>query len=118
MSSVGSNKSDCCAVCQVPATLICAACKSVKYCGKDHQREHWKEHKIECESPYKIENDAILGRHLLVTRDIQAGNVIFEEAPLVVGPKWFLSDREQEVPIMPCVGCYTPTRIGGFGCSK
>ncbi|XP_075166937.1 SET and MYND domain containing, arthropod-specific, member 5 [Haematobia irritans] len=116
--SASVNKKDCCAVCQVPATLTCSACKSVKYCGKDHQREHWKEHKVECESPYKIETDPILGRHLLVTRDIQAGNVIFEEAPLVVGPKWFLSEREQEVPVMPCVGCYTPCRIGGFSCSK
>ncbi|XP_058984762.1 SET domain-containing protein SmydA-8-like [Musca domestica] len=118
MSSAGSDKSDRCAVCQVPATLTCSACKSVKYCGKDHQREHWQEHKVECESSYRIENDAILGRHLLVTRDIQAGNVIFEEKPLVVGPKWFVSEREQEVPVMPCVGCYTPCRIGGFSCTK
>lgn len=117
MSSGNEAAVDTCAICQVPATQTCSACKLVKYCGEEHQRQHWKQHKNECR-PFRIENDAILGRYLLVTRDVPAGDVIFEETPLVVGPKWFVSDREQEVPVMPCVGCFTPCRIGGYRCSK
>lgn len=38
-----------CAVCGVSASLKCMACKQVYYCGKDHQKIHWKKgHKAEC----------------------------------------------------------------------
>eukprot|EP00004_Rigifila_ramosa_P027570 TRINITY_DN9033_c0_g1_i1.p1 TRINITY_DN9033_c0_g1~~TRINITY_DN9033_c0_g1_i1.p1 ORF type:complete len:169 (-),score=28.29 TRINITY_DN9033_c0_g1_i1:45-551(-) len=26
----------------------CSGCKSVFYCGKDHQKEHWSRHKADC----------------------------------------------------------------------
>jgi len=28
----------------------CTVCKVAYYCGKDHQRQHWKSHKLHCES--------------------------------------------------------------------
>ena len=31
--------------------LRCAGCHSVFYCGKEHQRLHWKEHKLVCTGP-------------------------------------------------------------------
>ncbi|XP_065370045.1 SET domain-containing protein SmydA-8 [Calliphora vicina] len=108
---------DGCAVCQIPATLFCSACKVVKYCGAEHQRQHWKLHKKECRC-FRIDNDATVGRYLLATKDIKAGTTIFCEAPLVVGPKWYLTEKEQEVPVMPCVGCFTPCRMGAYQCPK
>ena len=27
---------------------LCGACKSVRYCGKECQTAHWKDHKAEC----------------------------------------------------------------------
>ena len=42
-----------CAVCGTKKTidrslLKCKGCNSVRYCGKQHQKEHWKLHKIQC----------------------------------------------------------------------
>ncbi|TMW49774.1 hypothetical protein DOY81_005131 [Sarcophaga bullata] len=110
-----SAVNDGCAVCQIPAKNFCSACKLVKYCGAE--RQHWKQHKKECR-PFRIDNDPLVGRYLLATKDIKAGTAIFGEAPLVVGPKWYLNERDQEVPVMPCVGCYTPCRMGMYQCPK
>lgn len=30
------------------ATMVCSACKSTRYCSRDHQRLHWKIHKTVC----------------------------------------------------------------------
>eukprot|EP00462_Mataza_sp_D1_P010167 CAMPEP_0175166144 /NCGR_PEP_ID=MMETSP0087-20121206/27525_1 /TAXON_ID=136419 /ORGANISM="Unknown Unknown, Strain D1" /LENGTH=296 /DNA_ID=CAMNT_0016455693 /DNA_START=26 /DNA_END=913 /DNA_ORIENTATION=- len=37
-----------CAVCFVPSTSKCARCSAVAYCGRDHQKLHWKTHKAIC----------------------------------------------------------------------
>ena len=38
-----------CAVCGIDKKLqLCGRCKSVSYCSKSHQKEHWKQHKNEC----------------------------------------------------------------------
>lgn len=38
-----------CAVCNVLASLKCMACKAVYYCGKEHQKIHWRKgHKHNC----------------------------------------------------------------------
>jgi hypothetical protein len=40
-----------CVVCDRSYQLkLCQKCKSVYYCGRDHQRQHWKEHKRTCKS--------------------------------------------------------------------
>lgn len=115
---MSEDTSSLCAVCQIPAKQFCSACKEVKYCGAEHQKAHWKQHKNECR-PFRIAKDDILGRYLIATRNIKQGQVIFKESPLIVGPKWFLTEREKEnVPIMPCVGCYTPCKIGVEQCPK
>ena len=36
------------AVCGVESSLRCAKCKSVAYCDKAHQVQHWKVHKAQC----------------------------------------------------------------------
>lgn len=38
-----------CVICGVSAGLKCGGCKSVVYCGKDHQKLDWKGgHKKQC----------------------------------------------------------------------
>lgn len=37
-----------CAECKQPADLKCSACKLVAYCSKEHQKQHWKQHKSLC----------------------------------------------------------------------
>ncbi|XP_038105706.1 SET domain-containing protein SmydA-8 [Culex quinquefasciatus] len=87
-----------CAVCGVPAGQRCGGCQQVSYCGKDHQRQHWKElHRKECRC-YRLSTNATLGRHLVATRPIRSGEVIFRESPTVLGPK------TASVPL--CLGCH------------
>ncbi|XP_066994525.2 SET domain-containing protein SmydA-8 isoform X2 [Anabrus simplex] len=85
-----------CAVCQSPATQCCSGCRCVFYCGRDHQRQHWKMHKSQCQM-YKIATDETLGRYLVATRDIKQGEMIFQETPIVTGPK--------VVTYPVCLGC-------------
>lgn len=107
-----------CAVCHVSAKHTCAACKLVYYCNSDHQRQHWKQiHKKEC-CPFVLANNKDLGRHLLAKRHISEGQTIFVEEPLVVAPKWFLSEEERLSSVMPCVGCYKPCSIQKISCPK
>ncbi|KAK1744344.1 kelch repeat-containing protein [Skeletonema marinoi] len=43
-----------CAVCGVTVALRkCSSCKSVAYCSREHQVEHWKEHKSICKAIQK-----------------------------------------------------------------
>jgi len=63
--------------------------------------------------PYEIKRDEVVGRHMVATRDIKPGEVIFEERPLVFGP----SDNTKPI----CLGCYalvsaeTPACTAGCG---
>ena len=89
--------------CQKAAELKCknSAGKIYYYCCKACQKKHWKDIKFEFKSlPYKIEQSPEVGRFLEATRDIQKGEVLWTEAPLVVGP----------VAVTPpvCLQCYAP----------
>ncbi|XP_045477344.1 SET domain-containing protein SmydA-8-like [Harmonia axyridis] len=94
---MGENK---CSVCQEKADLKCSGCKLVWYCGKDHQKKHWKEHKGLCR-PFNIEEDEGLGKCLVATRDLSPGDLILVEHPLVYGPR---PHMVEEGPV-PCPGC-------------
>ncbi len=39
-----------CASCgrTVRGTKVCSRCKRVRYCSKDCQRRHWREHRVHC----------------------------------------------------------------------
>ena len=37
-----------CAVCRKVAEDISGGCKKVFYCSREHQQQHWKEHKPAC----------------------------------------------------------------------
>ena len=80
-----------CANCTKPAPNRCSACQKVAYCSAKCQKSHWKNHKSQC-CPYKLVRDQDkpqLGRFVIATRDIQAGEVIMEEPPITAGPKQF-----------------------------
>ena len=49
---------------------------------------------------YRVEKNSEVGRHLVVTRSVRKGEVVFQDSPLVTGPS-----RESE-PC--CVSCYRP----------
>ncbi|XP_062700427.1 SET domain-containing protein SmydA-8-like [Aedes albopictus] len=76
-----------CAVCGVSGGKRCGGCQQVSYCGRDHQRQHWKAgHREQCRC-FKISKNATLGRHLTATRPINRGEVIYTDTPLLLGPK-------------------------------
>lgn len=37
-----------CPICNQTALKFCGRCRNVWYCGKNHQKQHWKEHKTKC----------------------------------------------------------------------
>lgn len=106
-----------CPICGVTASLTCTRCKMVRYCNGEHQKQHWSQHK-RCCKPFQEKKDPQLGRYLSATQDIKAKQIIFVEEPLVVGPKWFLTEHEKSANIVPCVGCYTPCRVDRHQCRK
>lgn len=104
------DDSGACPNCGKVAFTKCTGCKQVYYCGKDCQKKHWKLHKPECKMlPYKICNSPELGNYLVASRNIKAGEVLFSEAPLVVGPS--------SVTIPVCLACYTPVD-GSYRCPR
>ena len=42
--------------CSEAAKRKCAACKSLGYCSREHQRSDWKTHKKECQRIVKAED--------------------------------------------------------------
>ncbi|CAB4065103.1 SMYD [Lepeophtheirus salmonis] len=62
---------------------------------KSIKKNHWLQgHKNEC-CAYKLVKKEGHGRILIVTRDIEPGEVIFEESPITVGPKQFCQPCEK-----------------------
>jgi len=91
-----------CSVCGKLAKAICTGCKHVFYCTRDHQRKHWSSHKEECKAmaklPYRVERSEAMGRYLTATKDLEEGELILNESPMVVGP------RQLTKPV--CLGCH------------
>ncbi|XP_076235634.1 SET and MYND domain containing, arthropod-specific, member 5 isoform X2 [Calliopsis andreniformis] len=86
-----------CPICGEHATLRCSNCKQQFYCSKDHQRQDWSSHKTTCQV-WEIHENSELGRHLLASRDLNPGDLILSETPLVWGPALHTDQRV-------CVGC-------------
>uniref|UniRef100_A0A1B6KW78 MYND-type domain-containing protein n=1 Tax=Graphocephala atropunctata TaxID=36148 RepID=A0A1B6KW78_9HEMI len=85
-----------CSICQAEASKRCGGCHEVYYCGKEHQKLDWLRHRLVCK-PFKVCEDEVLGRHLVATRDIKAGEVVLREGPLLQGPS--------QVTGPVCLGC-------------
>ncbi|XP_042873477.1 SET domain-containing protein SmydA-8-like [Penaeus japonicus] len=97
-----------CANCGFLAKLRCASCRQAFYCKKECQKKHWNSgHKERCK-PFKVMESKELGRYMVASRDLKAGDIIFKDEPLVVGPKTITE------PV--CLGCYK--RVDGtYRCS-
>ena len=48
--------------------------------------------------------DSLKGRHLLATRDLKAGELVFKEPPVSLGPV-------HDVVGLQCLGCFRPVKI-------
>lgn len=96
-----------CAVCGCSASQWCGKCHLTAYCGKEHQKQHWKTHRSEC-SPYRVCQSEELGRYMEASRDILPGEIILKDSPLVLGP------RQVTMPV--CLGCFTPV-TGTYSCT-
>jgi len=89
-----------CIVCSLPASKSCSLCHAASYCSREHQACDWKRHKRQFCLPVKETEDGLKGRRVLVaSRDIQPGQLILEEEPLLRGPL----DLKSQVPL--CLGC-------------
>ncbi|XP_045477345.1 SET domain-containing protein SmydA-8-like [Harmonia axyridis] len=89
-----------CAVCNNPGEKKCPSCKVIHYCSLEHQKQHWDEHKNNCFC-YEVQSSDVFGKHLIARRDLERGEVIFSEVPLLFGPKPTPIDNGP----FPCVGC-------------
>ncbi|KAF6214048.1 hypothetical protein GE061_011778 [Apolygus lucorum] len=114
LSVMGHKEADVCLVCQQPAANRCSSCQSACYCSKEHQKQHWKTHKSSC-VVYQIKEDKRLGRHLVARRDIQRGEIVLKESPLVSGPPHTTGPvclgchaLLQENKVVPCAQCGWP----------
>lgn len=85
-----------CEVCQKPASNRCSGCHFVHYCSREHQKSDWKQHKKFCK-PFKVYADDTSGKHLKATKDLNPGDVVLQENPLIWGP------AQSTVPV--CLGC-------------
>lgn len=94
-------ESSACVVCGVSQlTKKCTGCGKVAYCGKKHQKAHWKEHKADC-CCWKVDFHDDKGRFVRATRKIKAGEIIFIESPRVVAPRTL-------DPTPVCPECFFP----------
>ncbi|XP_037932596.1 SET domain-containing protein SmydA-8-like [Teleopsis dalmanni] len=55
--------------------------------------------------PYKLEHSNIVGRYLVASRELKAGELLLIEEPLAIGP-CVSSDAV-------CLGCYKPVKLNG-----
>ncbi|NP_001229486.1 uncharacterized protein LOC724300 isoform X1 [Apis mellifera] len=99
-----------CPICNQRATLKCSGCKQQFYCKKEHQRMDWPRHKLTCQA-WEIRENSELGRHLLASRDLNPGDVILSESPLVWGPSIHSDQRL-------CVGCGKQCKSANIRCTK
>lgn len=88
-----------CAICNIPSTQQCSLCRGVAYCGREHQKDDWPNHKYTCpgNAPtgegrckiiYNYDSKGVRrGRRLIAGKAIQRGDIIVRESPLAWVPK-------------------------------
>lgn len=91
-----------CALCGCRATSVCSRCRSVKYCGKLHQKQHWKTHKKRC-TEKSFSEDSCASSFELMELDASQQGILFPEYEVVVEP-----EDENAANMMPTVGSDGP----------
>ena len=95
----GEAESRRCFLCETACDRPCDACGDVYFCCDDHRDLHRPSSSPAALCyPFRIVSFDGVGRALVATRDIAAGELVFEERPLTVGP---LHDTP---PV--CLGCF------------
>ena len=109
-----------CVVCGQMAKALCSGCKHIFYCSREHQKKHWSLHKEECKGmarlPWRVERSETLGRFLVATKEVEEGELILNESPMVVGPRQLTKpvclgchkEITPTTPWKPCVRCHWP----------
>ncbi|XP_045131510.1 uncharacterized protein LOC123516301 [Portunus trituberculatus] len=96
-----------CSECSKVATVVCGGCWIVGFCSRDHQLTGWTKHRPKCR-PWRVTSSSNLGRFMVATRDIAAGEVLMKDEPLLIGPKMMTE------PV--CLACYRP--VDGEYCCR
>ncbi|KAK8749838.1 hypothetical protein OTU49_015582 [Cherax quadricarinatus] len=107
-SLTNSHTPAACAECKKPSTIVCGGCWQLGFCARDHQLSGWEKHRPKCR-PWRIGCSSELGRFMVATRDIAAGELLLEDQPLLLGPKMITE------PV--CLGCYRPVN-GDYQCQS
>ncbi|CAG7634371.1 unnamed protein product [Allacma fusca] len=89
-----------CVVCGKQAYQNCPQCHLVTYCSTEHRQKHWKSHRKSC-SCFVIKEGSGSNKGFFALRNLEAGTVILEEAPVVYGPSWDISSFSASF----CVTC-------------
>ena len=76
------------------------------YCSKNCQTKGWLKHGRECK-PWKLTKHPDLGRYMVATRNIEAGELILSDDALLIGPK--------QITEPVCLACYRPVK-GKYRC--
>ncbi|XP_034245951.1 SET domain-containing protein SmydA-8-like [Thrips palmi] len=87
-----------CAVCG-KSGLPCARCRVHYYCSKEHQKEHWPQHKPGCGSI------GLVNGVVVATKCIPAGTVIMREVPTLTFPSSPWTYHALKIKWM-CSACY------------
>eukprot|EP00096_Caligus_rogercresseyi_P012657 TRINITY_DN5373_c0_g1_i1.p1 TRINITY_DN5373_c0_g1~~TRINITY_DN5373_c0_g1_i1.p1 ORF type:complete len:578 (-),score=111.95 TRINITY_DN5373_c0_g1_i1:77-1810(-) len=99
---------------------VCQSDPSVKYCSDEHKALHEDENGDSY--PFSIHFNEEVGRYMVASRDIQPGEIIFQEEPLAYGPNHSSLPtcmecmRRVEEPFL-CLRCNLPLcdEMCGFG---
>ena len=97
-----------CFLCGAVAEIACPGCGVVWYCCQAHGRLHYREEEGTC-FPWSVEEREGVGRLMVTTRKVLAGETLFLEEPIVHGPNQVGS------PI--CLTCYSSITLD-YLCSK
>ena len=101
------SPSSSCIFCYEEGVIECSNVPGLKFCSRDHQRLHCRSDGT-C-NPYAVSEDEQVGRYLVASRDIQAGEVVWYDTPLEAGP------NQLTTPV--CLGCYASVSCD-FKCSN
>merc|ERR1711892_151408 len=94
----GEHAAHHCFMCGRVAEHVCPCCNSVWFCCSTHGRLHYREDVGSC-FPWTVEQREGVGRLMVTTRKVLAGETLFLEEPIVHGPNQVGS------PI--CLTCYS-----------
>ena len=81
----------------------CALC-GLWFCSRAHQLLH-QDQEGKC-YPFQIRTKSGIGRYLVATRNIEPGEIVFREEPIIIG------NNHETQPV--CLGCLQPVKYLKF----